>query len=264
MELTPTGTTLQGEDSGTGPPVVLLHGLTATRRYVLSGSRALERSGHRVVAYDARGHGESDAAASYGYSEQTADLGGLIAELGLERPVLVGQSMGAATALAFALGAPEQVGALVQITPAYAGEPQPDPRWERLADGLERDGVDGFMDAYEPTTDPKYRDVVETFTRQRLGRHRHPDAVAQALREVPRSAAFDGLERLAGLEVPTLIVATRDDADPEHPLAVAERYAELLPRARLYVDPPGQSPLAWQGVRLSKAIASWLGEEDGA
>ena len=38
-------------DTGEGRPVVLLHGLTATRRYVVMGSRALERSGHRVLAY---------------------------------------------------------------------------------------------------------------------------------------------------------------------------------------------------------------------
>ena len=53
------GVTLSGEESGSGPPIVLLHGLTATRRYVVMGSRALERSGHRVIGYDARGHGRS-------------------------------------------------------------------------------------------------------------------------------------------------------------------------------------------------------------
>ena len=49
-------------DDGDGTPVVLLHGLTATHRYVVMGSKALERSGHRVIAYDARGHGRSDPA----------------------------------------------------------------------------------------------------------------------------------------------------------------------------------------------------------
>ena len=43
------GVTLAGEEAGEGTAVVLLHGLTATRRYVVMGSRALERSGHRVV-----------------------------------------------------------------------------------------------------------------------------------------------------------------------------------------------------------------------
>ena len=49
------GFSLAGEDAGEGIPVVGLHGLTATRRYLVMGSRSLERSGHRVVLYDARG-----------------------------------------------------------------------------------------------------------------------------------------------------------------------------------------------------------------
>jgi pimeloyl-ACP methyl ester carboxylesterase len=53
------GVELAGDEGGEGPPVVLLHGLTATRRYVVMGSGALERGGHRVIAYDARGHGRS-------------------------------------------------------------------------------------------------------------------------------------------------------------------------------------------------------------
>ena len=42
---------------------MLAHGLTATRRYVIHGSRLLERSGFDVVSYDARGHGESESRA---------------------------------------------------------------------------------------------------------------------------------------------------------------------------------------------------------
>ena len=53
------GVELSGVDEGEGAPVVLLHGLTASRRYVVMGSSALQRSGHRVIAYDARGHGQS-------------------------------------------------------------------------------------------------------------------------------------------------------------------------------------------------------------
>ena len=53
---------LEIEIEGEGTPVLLAHGLTATRRYVVMGSGALARSGHRVISYDARGHGESDPA----------------------------------------------------------------------------------------------------------------------------------------------------------------------------------------------------------
>ena len=40
---------LRGESAGEGPPVVLCHGITATRRYVLHGSKALPRAGYAVV-----------------------------------------------------------------------------------------------------------------------------------------------------------------------------------------------------------------------
>jgi pimeloyl-ACP methyl ester carboxylesterase len=172
--------------------------------------------------------------------------------------------MGAHTTMAFALAFPDRVGALVQITPAYDGRPRSGSSelasWERLADGLERGGIDGFIDALDSGVDERWRDTALTVARQRLERHRHLDAVADALRVVPRSIAFEGLEELEAVETPTLVVASRDEADPGHPYAIGEAYAERLPNARLVSEEPGASPLAWQGARLSKAIAEFLGE----
>jgi len=51
------------------------------------------------------------------------------------------------------------------------------------------------------------------------------------------------------------VVASRDEADPGHPLSVGERYAEAIPGATLRTEAAGRSPLAWQGGQLSKAIA---------
>jgi 3-oxoadipate enol-lactonase len=102
---------------------------------------------------------------------------------------------------------------------------------------------------------PAWRDTVLRILRQRLSRHEHPDAVADALRVVPRSAPFGSLGDLGALDAPAVVVADRDDADPEHPLAVGERYAEAIPGARLVVEEPGRSPIAWQGGQLSKVIA---------
>ena len=99
-----------------------------------------------------------------------------------------------------------------------------------------------------------------TVSRQRLERHRHLDAVADALRVVPRSIAFEGMEELEAVSAPALVVGSRDEADPGHPYAVAEAYAERLPDARLIGEEPGHSPLAWQGARLSKAVAEFLGD----
>jgi len=103
-----------------------------------------------------------------------------------------------------------------------------------------------------------WRETVEKVLRQRLAAHRHPRAVADALEAVPRSRPFEALAELQAITVPTAVVASRDEADPGHPLAVAERYAEAITGARLVVEdagPPARSPIAWQGGQLSRVIA---------
>src|ERR1700730_5642874 len=106
------GARLAIEDDGAGEAAVVgLHGLTATRRYVLMGSRMVERSGRRVVVFDARGHGSSAPApgGDYSYPALTGDLEAVLDALGIERAVLAGVSMGAHTAVRFALAHPERV-----------------------------------------------------------------------------------------------------------------------------------------------------------
>src|SRR3954464_13009849 len=156
FELRRDGVVIAGETAGSGPDVVLLHGLTATRRYVVMGSKALPRAGYRVTTFDARGHGESSPAGSpeeYEYRDLVADLEAVLEHLGAERAAIGGASMGAHTTMAFALAFPERVSALVQVTPAYDGRPSEDDEdladWDRLADGLEQGGVDGFLAAYD-------------------------------------------------------------------------------------------------------------------
>jgi pimeloyl-ACP methyl ester carboxylesterase len=256
------GITLEGEAIGEGRPIVLLHGLSATRRNVVQGSRHLAKRGYRLIAYDARGHGASSPAAAYDYGELVGDLQAVLERLDIERTALVGSSMGAANAMAFALEHPERVAALVQITPAYAGQPRADTdgaAWEAMAAELERGGVDAFVEAALPTALPeRWQEVTREAIRQRMERHEHLGAVAHALRQVPRSAPWDGLERLAQLDVPVLIVASRDEIDAMHPMAVAHEYERRLPSAALVVEEEGKSPLAWQGARLSGAIGDFL------
>src|SRR5690242_15822675 len=125
------GIALAGEDSGEGTPVVLLHGLTATHRYVVMGSTALQRSGHRVVSYDARGHGRSSPARNagdYTHEQLALDLEAVLDGVGLRRAVLAGASMGAHTLLWLALNRPDRAAGLVVITPAYDPHSYDDPR----------------------------------------------------------------------------------------------------------------------------------------
>jgi pimeloyl-ACP methyl ester carboxylesterase len=265
---TQDGVTLAGEQAGEGPPIVLLHGLTATHRYVVMGSRLLERSGYRVIAYDARGHGRSTPArdvTAYGYRELAADLETVLDALEAPRATVAGASMGAHTALRFALSNPDRVTALALITPAYdPSAPKSDHDAYRggLAQGLRNGGAEGFLAAYDFSTVPApWRETVRTAVLQRLSTHEHPAAVADAMEALAGSRPFDGLDQLGAIQVPTLVVASRDEVDPGHPLALAERYTEAIPKAQLAVEeggPPARSPLAWQGGQLSKLLAELM------
>jgi len=259
---------LRGEAEGEGPPVVLCHGITATRRYVLHGSRALARAGYRVVTYDARGHGESDPAPvgeGYGYPQLIDDLERVVAEqVGEERFLLGGHSMGAHTAAGYALRHPQRLAGLAVIGPTFLGTIKPESLeyWDGLAAALEADGIDGFV-AYigeRQGIDPRWRDSVLRFTRERMLHQGDLGALAEALRQLPRSRPFDSLDELGGLDLPALVVASNDDADPGHPYAAAAAYAEALPRAELVSEEPGESPLAWQGGKLSRALAAFYAE----
>jgi 3-oxoadipate enol-lactonase len=268
FKLTTTdGVKLAGEEAGEGLPIVLLHGLTATRRYVVMGSRGLERSGRRVISYDARGHGRSGPAPTpdaYSYELLAGDLLAVLDELQVERAVLAGASMGAQTALRFALDRPERVAALGLITPAFDPDAPTGTNaysgWDRLARGLREGGVEGFVAAYDRDSVPeRWRETVTTVLRQRLSAHDHPLAVADALEAIPRSRPFESWTDLERISAPATVIASRDEADPSHPLAVGERYAESIPGARLMVEDAGNSPIAWQGGQLSKLLATLRG-----
>ena len=259
LSIESAGVTLSGEEAGEGTPVVLLHGLTATRRYVVMGSKALERSGHRVITYDARGHGTSTPAPApdaYGYEHLSRDLLAVLDACGIERAVLAGSSMGGQTVARFAIDQPDRVASIVIITPAFEpGGFRDLPHWDRLSDGLRNGGVQGFIAAMGELKVPEqYQKTFRTVLEQRLSAHAHPEAVANALRVVPRAQAFTSWSELSDISAPTLVVGSRDEIDFEHPLEIAERYANSIPGARLIVEDAGKAPLAWQGGRVTEVI----------
>ena len=129
--------------------------------------------------------------------------------------------------------------------------------WDALADGLERGGVDGFIEAYDHDLDPAWRDTMLRITRDRLGRHRHPEAVAEALREVPRSQPVRGPRRA---RVPRRAGARRRQprrGGPRPPVRRRRGLGRAPAEATLISEEPGASPLAWQGGRLSREIAAF-------
>jgi len=248
--------------------MVLCHGLSATRKYVVHGSKALPRDGYRLITYDARGHGESDPADDYTYEGLAGDLGRVIdLEVGSSGPALIlgGHSMGCHTVLAWALANPDRVAALILLGPVYTGEETAGDlsRWDERADALLRGGPDEFARVATENVvgDEKVIGTVTRIARDRARLHRHPEAVAEALRQIPRSRPFASIEDLSRLSMPALVVASHDEIDPGHPYEVARRYSEMLPDAELISEGPGEHPLTWQGGKLSRAIAEFLGRK---
>lgn len=110
------GVTLAYEEQGSGdPPMLLVHGILCDRRY-LAPQFAHFAGRHRTVAVDLRGHGESDPPRQdYTIEGFAADLAWMCGRLDLQRPVVVGHSLGGIIALGLAAGYPDLVGGIVAL-----------------------------------------------------------------------------------------------------------------------------------------------------
>jgi len=115
---------LSFEALGSGPAVVILHGLFGAGRNWTQVAEALAAD-HRVYLPDARNHGASPWAESMSYAEMAGDVLALIEREQLQRPFVIGHSMGGKTAMALALLHPEAIGgiAVIDIAPeSYADQ----------------------------------------------------------------------------------------------------------------------------------------------
>jgi pimeloyl-ACP methyl ester carboxylesterase len=165
-------------EAGEGPPLLCLHGLGGTKASFLPTVSALAPGGHRVIAVDLPGFGESSKPLTGAYNARwfAEAVLELMDELGLERVDLAGNSMGGRIAIEVGLRAPERCGRLVLLSPALAwlkprqwhwllqlplprlGAIQPTPRWavEPIVrslipngnHGWTAAGVDEFLRAY--------------------------------------------------------------------------------------------------------------------
>jgi 3-oxoadipate enol-lactonase len=113
------GTRLYYEITGSGHPLILLHGFTLDTR-MWDDQLATFAQHYRVVRYDMRGYGKSVPPTDESYS-QTDDLKALLEHLRIDRAHVVGQSRGGAVAIDFALAHPEATSALVLVDPVLGG-----------------------------------------------------------------------------------------------------------------------------------------------
>lgn len=222
------GTRLHYEDEGTGRPLLFLHGFGTSGRVWGAQLPEFVRD-HRVVTVDWRGCGRSDRPAS-GNDTATviADLAALIGLLGLDRPVVVGSSMGAVFAVELALRHPELVGGAVSVDGSAhwvsLGFPLGD-----LLDGLATNRAGTVADWVPGWFRPDAPAALARWTvRQILDSGVYIDA---HLRE---AVTYDPRPRLPGLRVPVHYV----HGELSHiPVEISRECAELSPGAELRVVP---------------------------
>ena len=236
-------------DLSRGETVVCLHGAGGNGGQFLDVLAGLAAE-HSPLAFDQPAHGRSAGLDSLGSIERMAGFArALLGKLGIERPVLLGHSLGGAVALQCALAATPPVRALVLVG-AVVRNPVPDEYLEfarRLSEGKERRRF--LREGYAAATPPEilrrgFMEDMKTDPRATYG-----DLLA--------AQACDLSDALSGLEVPTLVVVGEEEAAPI--VAQADLLVERVGGARKVTIPKaGHMVPIEQPDALCGAVAGFL------
>jgi pimeloyl-ACP methyl ester carboxylesterase len=244
---------------GEGRPVVLLHGLGADSSQVLAALPA--PTGHRCIYPDMPGHGVTPSGKA-GF-RQFADLvRALLDQMGIERAVLGGISMGAAISLRLALDAPDRVLGLMLIRPSWLDRPALPhlgiidrvSRWQLQAPReasarLEEDAEFQVIERANPAAAQSVRGLLT---------RRQAHEGAAVLGAMVSDRPFHRLGELAAITCKCLVVA--NDDDPLHPVRIAREIADRLPDARLHLVPSRYRSPAEHFAALQAAVRQFLNQ----
>lgn len=234
------GVELAWEQLGEGPVFLWGHGLHSCRADedglgLLDWGSLAEH--HRVVRYDARGHGESGDTQdreAYSWDALASDQLVLADALGIDRYAAGGASLGAATALHAAVLEPERIEKLLLVIPPTGWETRAAQTdlYEAMAKMVETKGVEPMIEASRslPLPDP----LVDRPEWQAKREHtlRQADVHRMAMRfRGATTANLPDREACRSVTADTLILAW--SGDPAHPASSAEELADLLPSATL-------------------------------
>ena len=231
-----------------GPLVVQLHGLTSSRtRDALLGldlGRSLR--GHRLLRYDARGHGRSTGTRveeDYGWGQLADDLLALLDHVAPgERVHGVGPSMGTGTLLHAAVCDPERFATQTLVTPPTAWKRRKEQAAVYLlnAEQIERLGVAGLVES--GSTAP----VPPALADAPLTRPTVDEALLPIVMRGAAATDFPPRKAIKQIQAPTLILAWTGDRT--HPVKTATTLDELLPHSRMVVARTPYGVMAWPGL----------------
>ncbi len=204
------GTTLAYDDTGTGdPPFVFVHGWTCNHTHFAPQVEHFGRR-HRTVAVDLRGHGASDAPdQEYTIQGYADDVAWLCRALDLERPILVGHSMGATVVLDVAARYPDLPRAVVMVdaAPIVGASPSAAIAGEVAAALAGPDGAATRAAIIEGTTASLQRDPALQ-ARVQEDMHAVPAHVANSA--VANITLWDGEAAARECRVPALHIGAED------------------------------------------------------
>jgi 3-oxoadipate enol-lactonase len=235
MKATSNGIRINYEVEGAGPWVVLSHSLACSLRMWDEQVQAL-RGRFRVLAFDTRGHGESDApAGAYSLEQLADDLHGLLAVAGVERPHFVGLSMGGMIGMTYALRHP---GALRSLALCDTSSRIPREAAATWADRIRIAETQGMEPLVQPT-------LKRWFTEAFLSRPGPVvDRVADMIRRTPAQGyagcchaipKIDLTDRLAAIDCPIQVIVGEQDIGT--PVAMSEAIHQAVRGSELVVIP---------------------------
>lgn len=259
---TPTGQPLHVEDTGEGPPILLLHGW-ATSSAILGPLAEAVSAGRRVVRYDLRGHGTSAPAPTAGLDDHAADLRALLDGLSLDGVLLVGWSLGAQVILRAlpAIARRVRAAALIGATPRFTEcdgwiHGLPARQVEVLAQRFARDPA--------RTRARFLADLLSPAEREELGPARIA-AIDSGMPLPDSRAALAGLDVLAtsdlrgelgAIALPVLLL--HGDADPICLPGAARATAAAIPGARLALFAgAGHAPFLTREAEVAGALLAF-------
>jgi pimeloyl-ACP methyl ester carboxylesterase len=263
MRITVNGVDTYYEESGSGPALVLVHGLGASTQVWRKVVGPLSED-FRVIRYDLRGLGQSATPEPpYSWADVVRDLDALLEGLELENVTLVGHSLGGALALSYAGDNPPRLGAVIAVGAPGLQVPEGRKRILANAELAEREGMAPVAERHAQAGLPQaFQDL-------------HPDERAAYIAMIagsdPRGYAaharlvgdVDVMAALPRIRVPALVV--QGELDVVVPMEGVRRAAAEIPDANLVVLEgighivPTEAPEA-----LVEQIRSFLGVEASA
>src|SRR5262245_424476 len=250
------------EEHGSGRPFVFSHGLGGNLNLSLELTNQL--SNVHLIVYDNRGHGRTTPLGDPGkltFETMAMDMAALLDHVRLPSAFVGGVSMGSGISLAFCLRYPERVKALVLNRPAWLDAPDP-PNLSSLtmtARLIERFGLTRARSELEKTE--VYRDLERNYPASAksltdLLVNERSDALLAALKAIPASAPVESLDKLAILDVPSLVLGNRDD--PLHPFELAQTLAKAIPRSQFHELPSKSSDVKGHYRQFGQIVTEFL------